>query len=68
MNNFVKVISYSVRTSKVYYPFFLAHDYTPLHYSPYYVHTLPNRVKKPAIWVSTFPTNTKSTTQLFLNF
>lgn len=32
--------------AKVYYPFFMASDYTPLVYSPYYVLSPAIRVKK----------------------
>ena len=37
-------------TSKAYYPFFLAEDYTPLFYSPYYVpppHPVPKGLHPP---------------------
>ena len=40
-----KSIAFFAKT-KVYYPFFMASDYTPLEYSPYYVLLNVVRVKK----------------------
>jgi hypothetical protein len=62
-----RVAQFFARTS-IYYPFFLASDYTPLDYAPYYVPPPLLRASKPPNCVSINRTNTKFAIQLFRNF
>jgi hypothetical protein len=55
----IKRFVFASSNTKVYYPFFIASDYTPLVYSPYYVLSPEIRAKKQQSYPSTDQTNTK---------
>ena len=68
MITITKVLALFSQQGKAFYPFFMASDYTPLEYSPYYVQQSRHRRKGQRCWRSTGQIFIRSTIRLYPNF